>query len=62
LCSSTSPVDHAVNDLDYIGDAMAHPGPGDSLGHAFVDIDPTERVKSGESLAGIGYIFWTTAR
>ena len=51
-CSGTSPVERAAQQLTYIRDALANPGPGTLSGNAFVDVDPTEGVRLGPFIAG----------
>ncbi len=46
LCGGTAPLAQATDDLKYIRDALAHPGPGTVMGMAILNIDQGERKVS----------------
>ncbi len=46
LCGGTAPIEQAADDLKYIRDALAHPGPGTVTGMAILNIDQGERKLS----------------
>ena len=46
LCGGTAPLAQATDDLKYIRDALAHPGPGTVTGIAILNIDQGERKLS----------------
>jgi hypothetical protein len=62
VCSATATVDRAAQDLKYVRDALAHPGPGALWGNAFIDVDPTEHVRSGPSIARAPLVLESGAR